>query len=437
MFERSVRFFDTLMRRYTPDPFIFALLLTIVIFISGLVFTPSTPTQMVTYWGSGFWELVTFTLQMAMVLLTGYVIALTPLAKRALQAIASLARTPGQTILIVTLTSLTASLINWGLGLVVGGLLCREIHQLNPKVNFRLLVASSYSGFLVWHGGLSASIPLVLATEGNFSQHLVGGLIPTELTLFSTLNICAVSGLFILIPLCNWCLGRIDKNHGVVALVPQKKIAADPSIRSPADWLEKKPYIALLMSLTGLFYLFNLWIDGKFQLNLNTINTLFLFCGLLLHRTPAAFLQAVNEAAGKLGPILVQFPFYAAIMGMIGQSGLATIISQAFVSLSTADTYALWTFYSAGLLNLFIPSGGGQWAVQAPVVIEAARAIGADIPKAAMAVAWGDAWTNMLQPFWALPLLAIAGLHLRDIMGYCVIILVVSGLYLSGIFMFL
>ena len=172
-------------------------------------------------------------------------------------------------------------------------------------------------------------------------------------------------------------------------------------------------------------------------MNLNTINIIFLFCGIILHKKPISFLTAVNEAAGKLGPILVQFPLYASIMGMISHSGLATLVSQCFVDVATKETYALWTFYSAGLLNLFIPSGGGQWAVQAPIVITAAKALGADIPKAAMAVAWGDAWTNMLQPFWALPLLAIAGLHLRDIMGYCILVLFVSGAFLSLIFLYL
>ena len=208
--------------------------------------------------------------------------------------------------------------------------------------------------------------------------------------------------------------------------------------QSFVEWCENRSFIAYCVSGVGLLYLYFLWKKNikVSSLDLDIINTFFLFFGLYIHRTPRSFLNAVTEAAGKVGPILIQFPFYAGIMSLVTYSGLATVLAEAFVQFSTQDTYTLWTFYSAGLLNLFIPSGGGQWAIQAPIVIQSAKAIGADIPKAAMAVAWGDAWTNMLQPFWALPLLAIAGLHLRDIMGYCVIILAVSGLYLSGVFLF-
>ena len=220
MIEKSIHFFDVLMRRYTPDPFIFALLLTVIVYAAGVFWTPTTAVQMIGYWGDGFWELSSFTLQMAMVLLTGYVLALTPPAKKILRRIATLAKTPGQAILIVTLTSLVASLLNWGLGLVAGGLLCREMHRCHPTVNFRLMVASSYSGFLVWHGGFSASIPLVLATEGSFSQALVGGLISTDLTIFSTLNYCAIAGLFVLLPVCNLYLSRVSQDSEPVALEP-------------------------------------------------------------------------------------------------------------------------------------------------------------------------------------------------------------------------
>ncbi|MEE2862128.1 MAG: TIGR00366 family protein, partial [Pseudomonadota bacterium] len=115
------------------------------------------------------------------------------------------------------------------------------------------------------------------------------------------------------------------------------------------------------------------------------------------------------------------------------QSGLAASLSEWFVSISTAQTLPFWSFIAAGIVNIFVPSGGGQWAVQAPVMLPAAQALGADLPRVAMAVAWGDAWTNLLQPFWALPMLGIAGLQAKDIMGFCVINLVVVGTVVGGV----
>ncbi len=199
--------------------------------------------------------------------------------------------------------------------------------------------------------------------------------------------------------------------------------------------MEKSWVLSLAAAGLGGAYLLIQLFSGDFSLNLNSLNFIFLFCAIFLHRNPESFIQAISEAAKKVGPILLQFPFYAGIMGMMISSNLATTISEAFVEFSTAQTFPLLTFYSAGLVNLFVPSGGGQWAVQAPVVLTAAKEVGANIPLVSMAVAWGDAWTNMLQPFWALPLLAVAGLHLRDIIGYCLVALVVSGVFLSTLFL--
>ncbi|MCP4922958.1 MAG: short-chain fatty acid transporter [bacterium] len=208
MLNRSVQVCDRILRRYTPDPFLFALLLTGILFALGLYMTPSSATDMVRYWGDGFWNLIPFTLQMVMVLVGGYVVAVAPPVQKVLRLVAKTARTPGQAAVVVTLSATLGCLLNWGLGLIVGGMMCRHVIQHVPKANFRLLVASAYSGFLVWHGGLSGSIPLTLATPGNFSESLVGGLIPVQETLLSFFNITALVGLFILLPLTSWWLSR-------------------------------------------------------------------------------------------------------------------------------------------------------------------------------------------------------------------------------------
>lgn len=437
MLKTSAAFFDRVMRKYTPDPFLLALLLTLTLFILGIVLTTSSPKEMIYFWGDGFWNLIPFTLQMVMILVGGYVVALAPPVSKLLQYVSRHVKTPGQAVIVVTCGAVAASALNWGLGLVIGGLLCREIIKTVPTANFRLLVASAYSGFLVWHGGVSASIPLVIATPGNFTEEIMGGTIPISETLLSSFNLIAVGGLALLLPLTNWLMNASETESANTHLpLEEEYTAAPPSSlpMSPSERLENSRIVSTATALLGFTYIGFKVYERKFAFDLNDINFIFLFLAILLHGHPKSFINAITEAAKRVGPILLQFPFYAGIMGMMSSSKLADMISNAFLKIATPETFTLLTFYCAGLVNLFVPSGGGQWAVQAPVVITAAKELGVDLSKAAMAVAWGDAWTNMLQPFWALPLLAIAGLNLRDIMGYCVVLLLVSGVFLSTLF---
>ena len=432
----SANFFDRLMRQYTPDPFILALILSAIVLVASVLCTPTTPKEIVLHWGDGFWKLIPFTMQMVMIFLGGYVFASTPFVKRFLDKLSKCIKTPGKAVLVVSIVSCVGCWMNWGFGLVVSGLLCRELARTVPKANFRLMVASAYSGFLVWHGGLSGSIPLTIATPGNFTEAAIGGLIPVSQTIFAPFNIVAVISLCILLPLVNWLMGSNEpKSYGKFVAEVDEHVVEKPQLMVPAERLEQSKLISLLAGGVGLLYVLFRILDGTFSLGLDLINFLFLFLALFLHKNPKEFIKAVEGAASRVGPILLQFPFYAGIMGMLQGSGLDKVIAGAYVQIATVETFNLLTFYTAGFLNLFIPSGGGQWAVQAPVVIHAAKELGANLPMAAMAVAWGDAWTNMIQPFWALPLLAIAGLKLRDIMGYCVMALFVSGIVLTVVFL--
>jgi len=430
---RLSSFFDRLMQKYLPDPFLVTLGLTAVVFLLGVVSTSSGPMAMVRFWGDGFWNIIVFTIQIVMTLLGGYVVGVSPPVLSLLRSVASRVRTPNQAVVVCTLVACFASLLNWSLGLVVGAFICREIKKVLVRVNYRLLVASAYSGFILWHAGLSGSIPLVISTPGNFSEDAIGRVIPVSETLFSTFNITAVIILLITLPIMN-CLmmgdgksGKKEKSIKLEEDKPSRKFKAS----TPSEKLELSPWVSLCISFFGFFYIFLLFKDGEFSLNLNNLNFIFLFLGILLHGTPRSFIQAVVSGAGRVGPILIQYPFYAGIMSMMKDSGLAVQMSHLFVAVSNQDTFYLFTFYSAGLVNFFVPSGGGQWAVQAPVVIPAAQHFGVEVSRAAMAVAWGDAWTNLAQPFWALPLLAIAGLRVRDIMGYTVTALLVTGVILS------
>jgi len=429
-----VSFFNRVMQRYLPDPFLFVIILTFVVFILGLIFTDNGPYEMVQHWGTGFWGLLTFSMQMVLVLVTGHVLASSHIFKKGLGALASTAKSPGQAIIIVTIVSLVASWINWGFGLVIGALFAKELAKKVQNVDYRLLIASAYSGFIVWHGGISGSIPLTIATDGHFSEKMIG-IISTDQTIFATFNIVIVLAMFLVLPFINRLMMPSKGDTVTVdpALLQDDLQAAtvDNLAETPAEKLENSRIISLLIGIFGLIFLFYYFTNNGFKLNLDIVNFLFLFLGILFHGTPRRFIDAVVNAVKGASGIIVQFPFYAGIMGMMTTSGLAVVMSEAFVAISNEFTFPFFTFISAGIVNFFVPSGGGQWAVQAPVMLEAAQTLGASIPKTAMAVAWGDAWTNLIQPFWALPALAIAGLKAKDIMGYCVLTLVVTGIVIS------
>ncbi|MCM3123714.1 short-chain fatty acid transporter [Mesobacillus sp. AQ2] len=430
-----VSFFNRLMQRYLPDPFLFVIILTFVVFGLGLIFTDSGPYQMAQHWGGGFWSLLTFSMQMVLVLVTGHVLASSNIFKKGLGALASLAKSPGQAIVIVTVVSMIASLINWGFGLVIGALFAKELAKKIQNVDYRLLIASAYGGFIVWHGGISGSIPLTIATEGHFSQDLIG-IIPTDQTIFAGFNLLIILILLIVLPVVNrMMMPSKDQTVMVDPVLLEADVQAaaiEQGAMTPAEKLENSRIISLLIGIMGLVFLFYYFATNGFKLNLDIVNFLFLFLGILFHGTPKRFLDAVVNAVKGASGIIIQFPFYAGIMGMMTASGLAAVMSEGFVSISNEFTFPFFTFLSAGLVNFFVPSGGGQWAVQAPVMLDAAQTLGVSIPKTAMAVAWGDAWTNLIQPFWALPALAIAGLKAKDIMGYCVLMLVVSGVVISA-----
>ncbi|WP_337969707.1 short-chain fatty acid transporter [Virgibacillus salexigens] len=428
------RFCDRMVQRYLPDAFLFAILLTIIVFILGVLFTESSPVEMVSYWGGGFWDLLAFAMQMSLIVVTGYILANTPIVKRLLSKLSTIADTPSQAILLVTFVSSAACLINYGFGLVVGALFAIHVAKRVPTVDYRVLMASAYSGFLLWHGGLSASIPLLIATPGHFLEDTIGT-IPVSDTLFSSFNLFIVAVLLFTLPFLNRFLMKArDPLHNTNATLwrPEEiNHSIDNSEEplgelTPAERLENSKVLSLLIGVFGLAFVVFFFIESGFDLNINIVNFIMLFLGILFHRTPRRFLNSVTSAVKNAGGIIVQFPFYAGIMGMMVTSGLSEQMSMAFVNISNEFTFPLFAFISAGIVNFFVPSGGGQWAVQAPIMIPASLELGVDTAKTAMAVAWGDAWTNMIQPFWALPLLAIAGLKVRDIMGFCVLILLYS-----------
>ncbi|AZR74828.1 TIGR00366 family protein [Anoxybacter fermentans] len=432
--QKMSNFFVKLVQKYLPDPFIFAVLLTFIVFVMGLVFTDSGFMGMIQHWSDGFWKLLTFSMQMCLILITGHALASSPIVKKFLKKIADRCSSPGKAILITSVVALIASWIHWGFGLVTGALLAKEIAKKVKGVDYPLLIASAYIGFLVWHGGLSGSAPLAVATPNHVNEALIG-IIPTSQTIFAPFNLIIVIVLIIIMPFVNRAM--MPKKEDVIEIDPalleekSKIYQAAASEMTPAERLENSKIISYIIGGMGLIYIIYYFTTNGFSLNLNILNFTFLFVGILLHQTPIRYVKAVGEAVKGAGGIILQFPFYAGIMGMMVGSGLAAMISNWFVSISNKYTFPLFTFLSAGIINFFVPSGGGQWAVQAPIMLPAGIELGVPAAKTVMAVAWGDAWTNMVQPFWALPALGIAGLNAKDIMGYCVVAMLISGIFIS------
>lgn len=443
------------MQKFLPDAYIFAVILTIIVFIASLIATKQNFISIVGHWGKGVWSLLAFSMQMVLVLVTGHVLALSPPFKKLLDYLSNIPKTPAQGIALVSIISYTACILNWGFGLIIGAIYAKEIAKKVKAIDYRLLIASAYSGFVLWHAGFSGSVPLVIAggdlsaTGGSLTEA-----VPVSHTLFSSYNIFIVVGMWILLPIINVLMH--PKNEEDVFIIDSNLIKEDVEVKkitkedfkkmTPAEKLENSCFVNYILAILGFSYIVYYFVNsakqGKFDLNLNIVNLIFLMFGVLFHRTPRSLIDAFGEAAKGAAGIILQFPLYAGIMGMMtGASAegvsLASVISNFFVNISTVKTFPLFTFLSAGIVNLFVPSGGGQWVVQGPIMMPAGLEIGVDPAKTAMCIAYGDSWTNMIQPFWALPALGLAKLGARDIMGYTLIVLIVSGLVIAAGVLFL
>lgn len=422
-------------QRYLPDAFVLAILLTFLVVLAALGLTDSTPVDVVNYWGEGFSKLFVFGMQMALVLLTGFVLALSPVVEKMLDKLTDIPNTPNQAYALTAVISFICCYLNWGLGLVVGALVAREMGKKVKGLHFPLVVAAAYSAEIV--RGPSSSIPVVMATPDHFMYEEFG-IIPVTETLYSWWNIVVTLLIFAAI-VAFYAFIKVPQAQvvGFVETVDEKALEVDEPDKSEmsfAERLDNSRVLLILLALLPLAYLVLHFADNGFDINLNTVILLFLTLALFAHRSVNHFLAAVQEAITSTRGIILQFPIYAGVAGIMSNSGLVEVFSNAFIGIANWATFPVITFLVAGLVNIFIPSGGGQWAIQGPVMLEAAQAIGADIPQTIMAFAWGDSWTNQIQPFWALPLLGVAGLNARSIMGYCLVWLFITGVIIAATF---
>ena len=442
MFKKIVNGCVRVMNRWLPDAFLFAVILTIAVFLGSMVATGMNPIEVINAWGSssGFWGLLSFSMQMALVVVFGSACASAKPVKKALSKIASLCKNNMQAIVVTTMVSTLCCWLNWGFGLIVGALLAKEIAKRVPTVDYPLLIASAYSGFVIWHAGLSGSIPLQVASGHSFDGGVTVWQADMTSTLFHPMNLIMVGVIFLVMPFVNYAM-HPDKDHTITVnpalLVDEEEKTYE--IKTPADKMEHSKILWIITMAFGFIYIINYFVgvvkrgeNVANALNLNIVNMIFLFLGILLHGNLRKYVDAIGDAAAGAAGILLQFPFYAGIMGIMTAKGadgtsLASVLSNFFVSISTEVTFPMLSFLAAGVVNFFVPSGGGQWAVQGPIMMPAGQALGIENGRTAMAIAWGDQWTNMIQPFWALPALAVAKLEAKDIMGYLVIVLVFTG----------
>jgi len=424
--------------RYIPNPYLYAVILTFITVAAALIWTPSGLLKVVDSWYDGIWNILAFALQMALILVTGVTLADAPLVKGLLRRVASLPTGQAGAAITVFLAAAVGSWLNWGFGLVVGALVAREIAKRLRAVDFGFLVAAAYMGFMTWASGLSSSIALATATHGsalNIVEKVTGKIAGFDETIFTAYNLVPVVLLVILMPVALCFMGPEEKDMKKVdpqVLIRQDEVAQEGTrARTFATVLEDSWLLTVLLVLMGVIYEWHTITTKGFHLDINGFIFIVLMLGLIFHWRPIRYVRSFESGARTVGPILLQFPLYGGIMGIMTGTGLAGIIAASFVSFSTEHTLPFWSFISSNIISLFVPSGGGHWAVQGPFMIPAAVKLHVGAAITAMGTAMGEQTANMIQPFWALPILAIARLGIKDIMGYCVIGLII-GLILFG-----
>ncbi|MEG2468844.1 MAG: TIGR00366 family protein [Comamonas sp.] len=427
-------FFTELMRKYLPDPFVFAIMLTLLTMVLAFAVESRPVNLVVQDWGKGFWSLLGFTTQMAVILVMGYVLAAAPIVNRFMDKIASHVHTPRQAIIVATIVGCVGSYLNWGFGLVIGGIMARKLALKVKGVHYPLIIASAYTGFTMYSLGFSATIPVLISTKGHSFEGTMG-LIPLTETIFSLPILLTSLAVLIALPLLNAAMHpkqgeKVVELDPVTAAQDSKPAAGAGELlgdeKTLASRLNNSRALSMLIGLCGMGYVGLHFYEGG-NLDLNMINFFILFLGVLLLKTPMQYVEKVNEGVRTIGGIILQFPFYAGIMAIMHGSGLVESIAHVFVSISSADTLPLWGLISSFVINFFAPSGGGHWVLQGPFMIDAATTLGASQAQTAMSVMLGNGWNDLVQPFWILPALALSKLKLKDIMGYTVVSMMLVG----------
>ncbi len=454
------RTIEVIFKRFLPSPFTIAILLTLVTIALAYFTTPAPQGEshlltILSYWENGIWnnDLLVFAYQMMLILVLGHILVLSKPMNSLIMSLVGGIRGTAHAVVIVSVCTLLVSFFNWGLGLIFGAIMARKVAEATQArqipINYPLVGASGYAGLMIWHGGISGSAPLKVAESGHIEQLMAGvsdpailaqlpQAISTSQTVFSYWNLILFGVLLIAIPFTLYIMAKSSKATQY-SLQTFKPNTVQVSPAHGAERLDQSKWFGLaigtLILITFGYQYWDKLMVGT--LTPNMLNFFMLGLALVLHGSFTSFLNAVEEAIKGASGILIQFPLYFGIMGIMRDSGMVLQIADFFVSIANTTTLPIFTFFSAGLVNVFVPSGGGQWAVQGPIVIESALQLGVPLPKAIMSLAYGDQVTNMLQPFWALPLLGITKLKAKEILPYTIIVMFVgSAVFIAGLLIF-
>ena len=435
-----------ILKNVLPAPFTIAVILTfltilIAFFISADSYNSKNFFEILSFWEKGLWDnnLMVFALQMMLMLVLGHSLALSKPISKIINNITIHCNNTANAAAIVTFTTLLVAFFNWGLGLIFGAIFARKVGEHASKnnipLNYPLIGAAGYSGLMIWHGGISGSAPIKIAEQGHFLAEKIGTISQAE-TIFSAMNVTISLSLIVILPLFMFFLAKKTKSE-LVNIIEVEKIKFDG-----AEKTDHSNFIAYIFGGIIITYCFYkaILLPDKMTLNFitpNFINLSLLGLCVILHKNFFQFIKSVDSAIKGASGILIQFPLYFGIMGIMKDTGMIELMSDLFISISNENTFPIFTFFSAGLVNIFVPSGGGQWAIQGPIIVEAAMKLGVSIPKSVMSLAYGDQITNMLQPFWALPLLGITGLKAKEILPYTLLLMLLGGvIFITGLLIF-
>lgn len=429
--EKTIRLFE----RIIPDPFVLAILITAVVAVLSALFAPHFAlNKLVEGWYKGFFGIVAFAFQITLVLVTGHAFAHAAPVQRLFKALVGLARTPVQAATLTFVMVAVASFFNWGFGLVVSALLAREVAK-RMRVDFAWIVAAGYSGWVVWASGISSSIALAQSTPGNSMnvvQKITGQVLSFGDTVFTAFNLVPVLVMLVAVPIALAMVRPRDQDAVVLDIsknpdpVPVQRPQGPLSF---AKWLEYSWVGSAFLGLLGVAFLVLAYVEHLAAFSgVNAVIFVMFIAGVVLHGHPLAYADAIKNAAKQTGSMLLQYPLYGGVMGMMDATGLPDVISQFFIAISSAHTLPFWSYVCSLIVTFFIPSGGGHWAVQGPFVVPAAAALHASMPATAMAVAMGEQVSNMLQPFWAAPVVAMAGIGVQRVLGFTLITFIVGAI---------
>lgn len=433
-------------RRILPSPFSIAILLTLFTLILTLFISDKSPAILLFDWQEGLWSssLLAFAFQMMLMLVLGHTLALSSFFDTLISWLVKPITTTAKAAAIVTFATIIVAFINWGLGLIFGAILARKLGESFTRkqlpLNYPLIGAAGYVGLMVWHGGLSGSALTKVAESGHLQVISKNASLPEAIyygdTVFSSMNISAFLLLLVLIPLTFYYLGtrvrsQIPEIKTAFINTPENKNLEGAERIDQSQIFSKT--IGILLVAFAAFLALSYEGPSLGFITPNYINFILLALCLLLHSSFTSFLSAVEDAITGSSGILIQFPLYFGILALMQSGGLIELVSNWFIEVSNTTTLPLFTFFSAGLVNIFVPSGGGQWAIQGPIILEAATKLGVPLPKMILALAYGDQLTNMLQPFWALPLLSITGLKAKDILPYTLVLFLLGFLIFVGV----